>query len=300
MRCAFVSRVLAAITVVGSGIPARAQNQGTAGQARPAENAIAFEVASVRVNKSGGLAMPSRTKGMIYRATNIPLRYLIAAAYRMPAARVLGGPTWLGTATVDMRFVGGDRFDISAKLPHGSSPGQVPAMLRALLSDRFHLTIHSEVRDAPIYALVVARKDGVLGPHMRRAAVDCEANGTILAAPDAAAGASPEVKPDEEGHSRLEIGGEILGRGQRLSALARTLSLFADLPVVDKTDLAGGFDFDLRFPELDTAPAAQMPSTEPVSRIFTALREQLGLKLQSARGNLEFVVVDSVTHPTEN
>jgi hypothetical protein len=71
MRCAFVSGILAAIAVMGSGIPAGAQNQGTAGQLRSVEDTIAFEVASVRVNKSGQLAMPSRTKGMMYRATNI-------------------------------------------------------------------------------------------------------------------------------------------------------------------------------------------------------------------------------------
>ena len=80
-----------------------------------------FEVASARVNKSGELAMPSGTKGQTYRATNIPLRYLIASAFRMPATRVLGGPVWVGDASVDMCFRGGDRFDISARLPHGTT-----------------------------------------------------------------------------------------------------------------------------------------------------------------------------------
>jgi len=98
----------------------------------------------------------------------------------------------------------------------------------------------------------------------------------------------------------LQIGGEILGRSQRLSVLARVLSLFADLPVIDKTGLAGGYDFDLQFPELGTAPDAVAPRAEGASGIFTALREQLGLKLQSDRGNLDFIVIDSVAHPTEN
>src|SRR5262249_11683178 len=73
-----------------------------------------FEVASIRVNKSGQLAMPSRTKGRLYTATNIALRNVIAAAYGIPTARVLGGPSWIGAVSIDMRFVGGDRFDISA------------------------------------------------------------------------------------------------------------------------------------------------------------------------------------------
>src|SRR5215470_10294528 len=80
----------------------------------------AFEVASIKFNKSGGLAMPSGTKGQTYRATNIPLRYLIAAAYQTPAAGVLGGPAWVGEASIDMCFRHGDRFDIAAKLPEGT------------------------------------------------------------------------------------------------------------------------------------------------------------------------------------
>jgi uncharacterized protein (TIGR03435 family) len=287
------------MAVFGSKVSAQ-QSQGTAGQASPLDKGMVFEVASVKVNKSGGLGMPSGTKGRIYRATNIPLRYLIAAAYQVPAARVLGGPAWLGAASVDMRFVGGDRFDISANLPEGSSVGEVPAMLRALLADRFKLTVHTTTRDAPIYALVVARTDGRLGQQLRKAPVDCEATGTVLTSADAARVASPELNPDEQARCQLEVGGRILGRGQRLSALARILSLFADRPVIDQTGLAGGFDFDLQFPELATAPNAVAPSTEPATGVLTALREQLGLKLQTARGNLNFIVIDNVAHPTEN
>jgi uncharacterized protein (TIGR03435 family) len=261
---------------------------------------VKFEVASVKVNKSGKLAMPSGTRGRTYRATNVPLRYLIATAYRTPAARVLGGPAWVGAANIDTRFIGGDRFDISASLPEGTSAGQVPLMLRALLADRFKLTAHTEVRDAPVYALGVARNDGRLGPHLRKAPIDCEASVAVFSAPDNAAAAGPELKPEEQDRCRLQVGGEILGRGQRLSTLARTLSLFADLPVVDRTGLVGGFDFDFQFPELETAPDAAGPRSEAASGIYAALREQLGLKLQSARGNLEFVVIDSVAHPTEN
>lgn len=215
-------------------------------------------------------------------------------------SRVLGGPAWLGAASVDMRFVGGDRFDISARLPEGSRVGDVPAMLRELLADRFKLTAHTATRDPPIYALVLARTDGRLGQQLRKARVDCEASGTALASADAAQVASPELTPDEQAHCQLEVGGQILGRGQRLSALARILSLFADRPVIDRTGLAGGFDFDLQFPELATAPNAMAPSSEPPTGVLTALREQLGVKLQASRGNLDFIVIDNVTHPTEN
>jgi len=228
------------------------------------------------------------------------LRSLIGAAYRMPAARVLGGPEWVGAASIDMRFVGGDRFDIAATLPEGTSAKEVPAMLRALLAERFKLTVHTEVREAPIYALLVARSDRRLGAQLRKAPVDCEAGVGALVVPDAAAVVTPELKPEDQGRCKLEVGGEILGRGQRLSALARMLSLFVDLPVIDKTGLSGGFDFDLKFSELETAPDAVGPRSDPASSIFTAVREQLGLKLQASRGDLEFVVIDRVAHPTEN
>jgi len=134
-----------------------------------------------------------------------------------------------------------------------------------------------------MYALIVARNDGRLGPQMRKASVDCET-----------------AQPAERELCRSEIGGAILGRGQRMTALARMLSMFADRPVVDRTGLTGGFDFDLRFPELETPANATAPRMEPATGIVTALQEQLGLKLQSTRGNFDFVVIDSVQHPTEN
>ena len=252
--------------------------------------AATFEVASVRANKSGDLAMPARTRGRTYTATNIPVRYLVASAYGVPAARVLGGPSWIGSASVAMPLIGGERFDVLATLPEGAGPNEVPAMLRVLLADRFKLVAHSEMRDAPLYALVADRPDGRLGPRLRKASIDCDAV-------DAAA--IPAAKAGERGPCGSELGGELIGRGQRLTTLARMLSFFAGRPVVDRTNLAGGFDFDLRFPELDTPPDGRNAG-DAGGGIFVALQEQLGLKLEPIRGPLEFVVIDSVERPSEN
>jgi uncharacterized protein (TIGR03435 family) len=253
-----------------------------------------FEVASVKVNRSGVVGGFRGTKGGTYVATNQPLRNLIAQAYGTAAARVAGGPAWIGAASTDTRFVGGDRFDITARLPEGTSEQQVPSMLRALLAERFKLVVHTETREAPIYALVIARGDGRLGPQLQKASIDCE---TAEAAGEVVA----PSKPGEPVRCAREVGGTIMGRGQRLDALALMLSLFADRPVVDQTGLRGGFDFDVRFPELDTpldGPASAL--TANGGGIFVAVREQLGLRLEPTRGPLEFVVVDSVEHPTEN
>src|SRR5262249_31121787 len=143
---------------------------------------VTFEVASVRANRSGGLGMPSGTKGRTYTAKNIALRNLIAAAYQAATARVLGGPEWVGAASVDMRLVGGHRFNFLPLFPEATTAGQVPEMLRNLLADRFKLTVHTEAREAPLYSLVVARNDGRLGPQLRKASIDCDAAGSSVAA----------------------------------------------------------------------------------------------------------------------
>src|SRR5687768_6508732 len=241
------------------------QSLAARAQAPQTPQSVRFEVASVKQNRSGELAMPQGTRGRTYTATNTPLRFVIAAAYGIPVARVVGGPSWLGNPTVEMRQVGGDRFDIGATLPEGSAASQVPLMLRALLADRFKLVAHSEMRDAPMYALILARADGRLGPRLRQASIDCEAA-------TAAGKAIPPSNPGERGLCASEIGGEIVGRGQRLTALARMLSFFAGRPVVDRTNLAGGFDFDLRMPELATPPDGRSP-TDSGGGLFAAIQE---------------------------
>jgi len=281
-----------AICIAISGAALTAQ---VAPQAKRDGAVVTFEVASVRTNKSGLLGGFRGTKGRTYVATNQALLSVIADAYGVPAARVLDGPAWIGAASVDMRFVGGDRFDITATLPEGSAVNQVPAMLRAMLADRFKLVAHTEMREGPMYALVMARTDGRFGPQLRKAAVDCEAAAVAGQTP-------PSPKPGERGLCASEIGGEIVGRGQRLPALARMLSLFTGRPVVDRTGLTGGFDFDLRFPELDTPPQGRGggPASDTGGGMFAAVQEQLGLKLESTRGPLEFVVIDSLDYPTDN
>jgi uncharacterized protein (TIGR03435 family) len=292
----FIALTFAGSTVTTTALPAsrRQQNQSVV-QPPFVKNTATFEVVSVKPNRSGGLAMNLGRgfKGGTYTAANVALRNVIALAYGIPIERVLGGPEWIGAASTDLRFIGGDRFDLSATLPQGSSVDQVPAMLRALLADRFKMVVHNEVRAAPIYALVVARRDGRLGPQLNKASIDCDAaqgDGTVI----------PAATPGQRGPCDLEVGGTILGRGQRITALARMLSMFADRPVADRTGLIGGFDFDLRFPELDTPRDAVGPRADPATGIFTALQEQLGLKLESTRGELEFVIIENVQHPTDN
>src|SRR4051812_10100393 len=160
----------------------------------PADTAT-FEVASVKANKSGdnrigiGFAPGGR-----FRATNVPLREVISAAYGTPqplaAFQITGGPKWIES----------DRFDIVAKAPGDPQPGPngppaaMFAMLRNMLAERFQLRVHRETKEVPIYALVLARADGKLGPQLRPAATDCAA---LMAAARGRGAPPPPPAPGE-------------------------------------------------------------------------------------------------------
>src|SRR4249919_398317 len=130
--------------------------------------APAFEVASVKPNNSGdGRVMMQNQPGR-YIATNVTLRLLIRNAYQLQDFQISGGPGWMAS----------DHFDINAKVPDeyrdlppmrpGSGSGPLQLMIRALLVDRFKLTVHNETKDSPIYALILARSDGKLGPNLKK------------------------------------------------------------------------------------------------------------------------------------
>jgi uncharacterized protein (TIGR03435 family) len=278
------------------------------GQAAAADNAT-FEVASVKTNKSGdnrigiGFAPGGR-----FRATNVPLRELIAAAYGTPqplaAFQITGGPKWIES----------DRFDVVAKMngdpqpgPNGPPPAIFP-MMRNLLADRFHLVVHHETMDSPVYTLLLARSDGKLGSQLHTAATDCAA---LMAAARARGGAPPAPPAPGE---RMPCGtrmfpGNLSGGAMSMAQLANVLARFVNRTVIDRTGLAGNYDLDLQWtPDQipqgrgETPPGAPpLPPIDPNGpSIFTAVQEQLGLKLDPARAPVDVLVIDRVEHPTED
>ena len=267
-----------------------------------------FEVASVKPNTTGSpggsFVMPPGR----FSATNLPLKVLITNAYQLSFFQVVGGPDWVST----------DRFDVAAKAPDGSLPEQTRAMVRTLLKDRFKLVVHRETRDTPIYALVRARADEQLGPNLKRSSMDCgpiraqRAEATAAAA--RASGGRVPVPSASGPNEQVVCGMRASGRGGAtlryrggnitMAALAGALRPYDGREVVDRTGLAGEFDLDLQF----SAP----PTTGPIetgipvaplddaASVFTALQEQLGLKLESTRGPVELMVIDSAERPTDN
>ena len=290
--------------------PAPAVTSATAGS-------LQFEVASVKPNKSGdNRVMIGIQPGGRYTASNVPLRQLITQAYALQAAQLIGGPDWIRT----------ERFDISAKAPDGvlPPPGAPPApagfqtngpgasptpmqqMLRALLADRFKLVVHNETRELPVYALMTAKADKSLGPKMTPSTTDCAA---MAAAARGRVGGPPAPGPgsNEPMVCGMRIGPGVLSAGDTTMAqLAQSLSGTAQRIVLDRTGLTGRYNLNLSWtPEqMPQAPPAVSPNAPPLpavdpggASIFTALQEQLGLKLESVREPIPVVVIDSVEPP---
>jgi uncharacterized protein (TIGR03435 family) len=254
-----------------------------------------FEVASIKRNPTG-VGGPTTTQiqpGGRFIATNIPVLLLIGQAYQVQGYRLFGGPHWITT----------DRFDINTKANVELFPraGVRPldGALRALLAERFKLIVHFETRQLPIYELVLARSDGRLGPNLTRSSTtDCEA---VLAVAHGRGGGPPPPPGGAVLPCTVRTGdGTFSANGRSPSQLAGILSAFVEGRVVDQTGLAGLFDAELTWtPDRRPLGAADPAPTDPdAPSIFTAVQEQLGLKLRPATGPVDVLIIDRVQRPT--
>jgi uncharacterized protein (TIGR03435 family) len=258
-----------------------------AGLTTAAQSPITFEVTSVKPNVSGDLRQSTGMKGRTFSAVNVPLRLLILAAYDLASEpfRLVGAPSWIAT----------DRFDVVASTPEGAKPADRRAMLQALLEDRFRLVVRKESREMRIDALVRARTDGRLGQQLKPSSpVDCEA---VAAARAAARGKGapppPPPAPDDIPPCTTFVdSGQLRGRARPLPVLATLLQEIVERHVVDRTGLDGNFDFDVKFVRENAAAG------DAATAIYTALREQLGLRLEATSGPVEVLVIDSIERPT--
>jgi uncharacterized protein (TIGR03435 family) len=274
----------------------------------PVDPSARFEVAAIKAFDSGSgpfRVLMGATGGRF--ESHVPVGLLVRQALQKPDYQIAGMPGWVDT----------ERYSITAKLPEGGPPTPISGLLMNLLKDRFQLAMHAETRDLPIFNLVVARPDGRLGPDLKPSSAECQATvaARIAAAKAAAtvpAGPPPPLPTLPGPNDPLPCGfvrsppGLMAASGRTMAELTPMLADVAGRLVVDKTGLAGLYDFTLKYAHegrvvgllalLGGTPPSDVDPDAP--NIFTALQEQLGLKLESARGPVEVVVIDKIEKPT--
>jgi uncharacterized protein (TIGR03435 family) len=279
---------LAAFAAHGS-----AQSQPSSTQtATTAPGRLTFEVASIKRNVSGDPGASIRVQpGGQMTVTNNSLYNLIRNAYGTQRFEMVPGPklpSWIDS----------DRWDILAKAPAGAPEvqEQMQLRLRSLLEDRFTLVARREMREMPIYELVVARS-GQLGPQIKQSGDECAAQGRARAA-----GVQPPPLPAGGFCGTRTGNGSVSMKGVPLSNFVRNLGGMTGRFVIDKTGLTGPFDLDLQW-AADPSGAAAAPGQgappDDVS-LFAAMQEQLGLKLEAKRAPVEVLIIDSAERPTED
>ena len=304
-RRATALMVMGAIAILGVApiTVARAMPQTQATAA--ATPVLTSEVASIKRNPSSGIR---QVHGRMI-ATNMSLRHLLIFAF---GVRDIDNAPW---------WVNADRFDIVANAPTDVTPQQGSKMLQSLLAERFKLVAHRGSKEFPIYALVLARPNGSLGPQMTRSQMDCSRD--AVRARSASGNAPPAVGAGERPNCGLSSSyGRLAGGGVTLAELARNLpahlgggigrpTIF-DREVIDRTGLSGRFDFTLQWTPDAAAPSPAVQSGPPryrpfasslesnAPRLLAALQEQLGLKLDSQLAPEPVLVIDTIEPPTEN
>ncbi|HUP40091.1 MAG TPA: TIGR03435 family protein, partial [Vicinamibacterales bacterium] len=260
-----------------------------------------FEVASVRQNTGDdGKVMIGIQPGGRFNAVNVPLWDLIRQAYAIQRTQLVGAPDWAESARYDI--VAKAETDIPRMGP-GAPIGPLNYMLQDLLEDRFKLRVHRETRELPVYALTFAKTDRTLGQGLRASTVGCAA---VMRGRGARGGPPPGPPPPGE---RPQCGmrvapNQVLAGGVSLAQLTQMLSQFTQRIVLDRTGLDGNFDIDLTFTPERMPQGAPPPGAPPLTidpngpSLFTALQEQLGLKLESERAPVEVLVIDHVERPT--
>jgi bla regulator protein BlaR1 len=266
-----------------------------------------FEVATIKPAQQGGippgLTLPPPN---IFRNLGVTARDLVRVAYGLPSGpaedRVLGGPSWVDT----------NRYDIDGKIPDalfGEMQKMAPTqrrdqmflMVQALLADRFKLVAHIEMRELPIYELVVAKGGPKLTPAKEPPPE------SVTPPPPLGPGNSPRPEEMRQGllvRRKTSTIMEMTAKAQTLDDLAQMPFFGLGRPVVNKTELAGKYDFILDWtPEPRGGPATsdlEAPVDSDAPSVFTALQEQLGLKLAPTKGPVEVIVIDHVEKPSEN
>jgi uncharacterized protein (TIGR03435 family) len=311
--CSYRELFATAIAMIAGSIVVGVQHAPLLRAQSPTRQATipAFEVASVKPNTSNAPASSrfpmgpgdAYVPGTLFSATNQPLIVYLRFAYKLGQGALLGLAGW----------VYNDRFDIEARAEGNPTKDQMRLMMQSLLADRFKLITHTERQSKPVFHLVLA-KAGKTGPQLQAHSENESCSTTSTPQPPGAAPAAPSAPSSTSALPPIPCGsigpipatapggGRLVGRSVTIGRIAGFLTTpftGVDRPVLDRTGLTGTFDFSL---EWSLAPDSAEPlgsQPEDLGPTFlVALKEQLGLKLKSARGPVDVVVIDHVEHPT--
>jgi uncharacterized protein (TIGR03435 family) len=291
---------------------ARAQTVSAQGsQSAPSAGAQAsdaplpsFEVASIKPhvpdNSPGMRIMMGGPDVSHFTASNATVKMLIGTAYSVKEFQIAGGPSWINS----------DHFDIDAKvedslaeqlqkLPRAQQQAQTALMLRSLLLDRFKLQITRGTKEASLFALVVAKG----GPKLKEVPPPDPQAAPGPPPPMARGGGLPTPAPGQSFMMMMNGLATLSANAQPIANLANLLSLQVGRQVVDQTGLKGTYEYTLQFAPQNTNDMPKgppPPAGDDAASIFTALQEQLGLRLESTKGPVDTITIDHIEEPSEN
>jgi uncharacterized protein (TIGR03435 family) len=250
---------------------------------QPTAPKFAYDIVSIRPNNSGDGSTSMGPSANGYTAKNITVAWLIEYAYNIKMESLVSGlPSWATSDRLNLEArMDQDSAAAINKLSKEEKASEQRRMLQAMLADRFHLQVQHTQKEVPVYALVVAKGGTRLKPADPN---DPYGNGIKL----------PQGFP-KSGVYQMTADGKFVAQGIPISMLANQLATSVDRLVVDKTGLTGNYDFTMQW---DQDPDPSKPDAGP--SLFTALQEQLGLKLESTKDNVDALIVTHVEKASDN
>ena len=290
----YIRPLLGLALVSISGTTATAQQKATEPATVTGDKAAVYEVASIKPVKFGPGVISIDFLPEGFRARNTTLQILIQFAYSVEENQISGGPSWLDRESYDVEAkVDSPLRDKLLKLTEDQRQVEQQPMLQALLAERFKLELHRETKELPVYNLVIAKN----GPKLSEAKPGDTYPGGLTGLDGRGA---PHLVQVRRGRG-------IIGQAVPIGLLVHSLTEELGRPVLDKTGLKGSYDFKLEYaPESqgtnfsEPGTGGTVPRESSGPSIFTAIQEQLGLKLESTKGPVEILVIDHVEKPSEN